>query len=443
LGSYSSFRIGDRELYSVKNDIDPLLMSLFRPDEKVIERGPLSEDGATTLPPDDEDVVDIVRYVSTVGILKDRLDLMGFTLPYAQSEFEDGIKGEIERLERWFADEPMDLMVPPYTRQLGILRGLSFDTWSAGFRRIWTEGLRSTRSWLHPDATPLYGELVDYMLGQAIGEVFAFPSEDTRVFLRAALESLDPSTKVMQDLTDLVLGGYFDTTTDLCAYADYLVTADFATTRRIIVLTEGLSDKKALDGGLRVLYPHLAEYFTFMDFEQMNIPGGAGTLVSFVKAFVGAGILNRVIAVFDNDTAANSALRALRGLPLPPNVRVVQYPPLDLCRNYPTLGPTGVSHMDVNGLAGSVELYFGRDVLTRQNGSLTPVLWRGFDQALGRYQGEIMDKAELQARFQSKVLRCLENRAKVGDYDWSAMEAALSVMRAAFHEVDPLDIHIT
>lgn len=39
MGSYSSFRIAGRELYSVKNDIDPLLMSLFRPEDKIVEPG--------------------------------------------------------------------------------------------------------------------------------------------------------------------------------------------------------------------------------------------------------------------------------------------------------------------------------------------------------------------------------------------------------------------
>jgi hypothetical protein len=34
------------------------------------------------------------------------------------------------------------------------------------------------------------------------------------------------------------------------------------------------------------------------------------------------------------------------------NVRVVQYPSIELAKNYPTIGPSGVSNVDVNGLAG-------------------------------------------------------------------------------------------
>ena len=44
----------------------------------------------------------------------------------------------------------------------------------------------------------------------------------------------------------------------------------------------------------------------FMDFEGVRIGGGAGSLVNIVKAFAGAGIVNRTVALFDNDTAARA-----------------------------------------------------------------------------------------------------------------------------------------
>jgi len=95
--------------------------------------------------------------------------------------------------------------------------------------------------------------------------------------------------------------------------------------------------------------------------------------------------------------------------------------------------------MDVNGLAGSIELYFGKDILMRPDGTFTPIQWRGFDQAVGQYQGEIMDKADLQARFQAKIVRCLENPELVTDLDWSGMNAVLESLRSAFHGCNPLE----
>jgi hypothetical protein len=59
--------------------------------------------------------------------------------------------------------------------------------------------------------------------------------------------------------------------------------------------------------------------------------------------------------------------------------------------------------MDVNGLAGSIELYLGRDILVEDNGGLSPVQWRGYDRDLNQYQGELMNKTELQHRFMKKI----------------------------------------
>ena len=53
--------------------------------------------------------------------------------------------------------------------------------------------------------------------------------------------------------------------------------------------------------------------------------------------------------LLDNDTAARDALRALRGATLPSHYSVLHYPDIDLARSYPTLGPSGLSEMDVNG----------------------------------------------------------------------------------------------
>src|SRR6185312_3545790 len=97
--------------------------------------------------------------------------------------------------------------------------------------------------------------------------------------------------------------------------------------------------------------PHLADYFTFMDFEGARVAGGSGALAHTVKAFVGAGILNRVVAIFDNDTGAAEAHATLASIRLPDNLVVTQYPELALLQSYPTLGPTGIVRANVNGLA--------------------------------------------------------------------------------------------
>jgi hypothetical protein len=127
-------------------------------------------------------------------------------------------------------------------------------------------------------------------------------------------------------------------------------------------------------------------------------PGGASSLVSIVKAFAGAGITNRVIALFDNDTATSEALRGLQLVPLPKNLAVLRCPDLTFLRAYPTVGPTGLSNVDVNGLAAGVELYLGVDILAA-SGSLEPVRWREYSDTIRRYQGEVGNKTQLVARY--------------------------------------------
>ncbi len=58
--------------------------------------------------------------------------------------------------------------------------------------------------------------------------------------------------------------------------------------------------------------------------------------------------------------------------------------------------------MNVNGLACSIEMYFGADVLTKDC-ELIPIRWKGFDEKEKKYQGEIDDKKYVQETFKSKL----------------------------------------
>jgi hypothetical protein len=253
------------------------------------------------------------------------------------------------------------------------------------------------------------------------------------------LEHMHADTHVSLDLTDLVLGGWYEIEEDLLRDADDLVVADYHTTQRIIILTEGVSDRRMLEAAIRALYPHLADYFAFMDFDELAVPSGAGFLVGFLKAFAAAGVINRVLAVFDNDTAAAAALRALSGLSLPPNIGMVQLPRIPELERYPTLGPTGPAELDVNGLAASLELYCGPDVLARPDGALAPVQWKGFDPGMRRYHGEVVDKGRIQERFLAKALAATPP-IPVDDGSWIPMRRAIDHIRqhaAALRPYEP------
>ncbi|WP_213011792.1 hypothetical protein [Paractinoplanes toevensis] len=206
----------------------------------------------------------------------------------------------------------------------------------------------------------------------------------------------------------------------------------------IVVLTEGRTDAEFLAAGLSILYPHVVDLIKFLDFEQKN-DGGAGALVRLVKSFAAAGIANRTVAIFDNDSAAADALRSLDLRRLPPTIRVLRYPDISLAESYPTIGPPSLEHpgggtflANVNGLAGSIELYLGRDVLSDDDGALMPVQWSSLISAVGSYQGEVVNKVDVHRRFREKAAAAVKNPSIAAKQDWSGVRNVLRKITGAF-----------
>lgn len=433
MGSYAQFMVDDFDLFSTKSGPAPDALMVFREIDKVVSDYEVPEGGDP-----DEYPEQCVRYSAPASTVRDRLELFGFGLERARSDFEESRAEEIERWQS-YASDPFWMQGSQrehLDEQIATLEELTFERWCEVFARALAEKQprlsRGSPEW--DQATPLER----HMFSWDTEDLFGFPGFDSRPFLRVVCDLVPPSTQFIYDLTDLVAGGYVEVEEEL---TEWSLQGDPAFLGNgIIVLTEGKSDQRLLSRSLRLLAPHLAPYFTFVDFEQHKVEGGAGRLVHGLKLFSGARVANRIIAIFDNDTAAASALKSLEGIPFPGNVSVLQYPVLDLARDYPTLGPHGLVNADVNGLAGSLELYFGVDVLTDEGGTLTPVQWRGYDDRLARYQGELVGKGELQKRFEAKLLACEADRSEIVNHDWTAMKLIVESLTKAFHSAVRLDV---
>jgi hypothetical protein len=100
---------------------------------------------------------------------------------------------------------------------------------------------------------------------------------------------------------------------------------------------------------------------------------------------------------------------------------------------YPTAGPTGTSLQNINGSACSIELYFGRDVL-QIGGQLAPVQWRGYDERMKRYQGEITNTSMLGTRFDDKVQLATSDRSVLSTQDWEPMRQLIGLILGAFND---------
>jgi len=365
-----------------------------------------------------------VLYQSTAAVVAQRLDIMGFTLDRVRREFETLRLHEIEEL----ADGTHDFVI----KERRLLEALSFDIYAKNLKKVMALGLRpyqyGGRKEKHLSKFSQYIlEHDDSDYGPGLG----FFANDFRSLIRLTCDLVDPDVPVELDLTDVVEGGYYDRDESVCTNAVNELTSAYPWNSKIMLLAEGRSDAEIIKEALVLLYPDLADYYSIFDFDLSRPQGGAGQLVGTIKAFVSAGISNRVIALFDNDTAGREARRALDRLPLPQNFAVLHYPALESLRKYPTQGPTGRTLFDVNGLAASIELYLGDEVLT-QNGARAPVQWRGFSEAMGAYQGEVMRKAEIQDAFWEKVKRCRTDSAAMNTADWTGLNAILNTIFTAF-----------
>lgn len=431
MGSYADLQIAGYPFLCSKSFVDDTLMTLF--DEcdrrvyqrRLADRNPLS----FSIDPDEDQVETGYEYQLNAEAAKDRLELLGFSIDRAKTAFQERIDAFLQELEddgvvlglSWIEDED---------EKRNFLAEYTFDQWGNGIRRFLDSKLDSIR-WNQEVA-----EKLDTVLRLVAGAeeeefLYGFPRCDPRLFMRAVLEVTDAKSPVVLDFTDLVAGGYYEGDEELSNLARSSIRQEFVATTRTVVLTEGTTDAEFLSKSLQVLHPHLVPLFTFVDFATPNMEGGAANLMRIVKGFIAGGVANRVVAVFDNDTAAADVLRSFSNVETPENIRVLQYPPLAYAERYPTIGPQGTAEIDVNGLAGSVELYFGTDVLQQDDGTLTPVQWRGYNQQMRRYQGELVDKRRLQDVFRRKVNSAKQHSNPRASADWTGMEAILQAVLQA------------
>jgi hypothetical protein len=320
VGSYAQCWLDDLFVGSSKNDIDPDLVSLFRQEDKIVLSAPVHD-----LPPhleqyretlNEDPSLKINFYKAPISVVRDRLDILGYDLDTAEQAFEEWIREEktrtIELLEDWSQRESTsrDMMENHYRTEVEILASLTPRSWIEGLKVIRSSGLKTNYHGRYEG--PHENTLMGYMLSN---DWYGFPGYDLFVPLRLAIEACENGRKMVYDVTDLVWSGYFDYEENFIEYGLGISAAEYSSKAKTIVLTEGKTDTWILHESLKLLYPHLQDYFSFLDFESSGFGGGVGNLANVVKAFAGAGIINNVVALFDNDTAAAVACKTLHRLP--------------------------------------------------------------------------------------------------------------------------------
>lgn len=426
MGSYTDLTINGYPIVASKSAVISEVMTVFQESDKCVSTQMLSDRNEMTLgktSPEEDHEEESIKYSCEVSKVIDRLNIMGFTLERAQEEFEKNRLLEVEKYTSWM-DEGEDSWCSEY---LDYYINLTIESYSVALQAIINQRIRPHQynppdKEFNPFQENIFDDDFDYVLG--------FLAYDLRLLIRFACELVPANSFVEQDITELVNAGYYDRTEPVCTNSITALTSGHPENSTRIILTEGSSDIGILQDALELLYPHLVNYYTFLDFKSFRARGGAASLVNTVKAFSAAGISNRIIAIFDNDSAAFDARRALASVNLPSNIAVCNYPDLEYLEYYPTLGPNGHARLDVNRLAASVELYLGRDILLTDGNF--PVQWKGYVESLQKYQGEVMHKTKIQELFREKVKRCKYSKAEFDKCDWSGLDAILKVIFNAF-----------
>ena len=443
MSSYAELSLGTLTLAASRNGIDPYLIWLFRESDKRSWKADrrsrqllakyIIDDYIDEF--DEDNPFEGLEYSCSAAIAKDRLELKGFTYSIAVASFESGLLRNIQELVE-FRKMAETLAIGSISNadQLDFLRKLTIESWLDALRRINLEALSVDKlSALSPEDEQL--PLLRFMLSDHDG-LYGFQGLHFMLFLRLVLELVVSEEQLVYDLTDILSSGYIELSDDHVTLAENVQYSDLHLAQKVIVLTEGESDRRFLERSLKLLHPHLSDYFHFFQFTQYKVGGGAGELAGLVRAFAAAGVRHRIIALFDNDTAAIAALSNLDLTSIPTNIAVRHYPRLALADDYPTLGPTGMAHMDINGLAGSLELYLGRDVLADAEGVLSPVQWFGFDEKIRAYQGSVLNKSAIQRRFEQKLDLCEARVESISSLDWDGLKGIFEVLFTAFHEID-------
>jgi hypothetical protein len=136
----------------------------------------------------------------------------------------------------------------------------------------------------------------------------------------------------------------------------------------VLVLTEGRTDAKIISESFKRMKPEIAHLFSCMDHETFKAEGGHSALVSLARSLAAARISNRIIFLFDNDTAGHEGYGRFQKVRFPKHYRGLILPYLSTAEAYPTIGPTGEAPANVNGCACGIELYCGPKALTKDDG---------------------------------------------------------------------------
>ena len=405
LGSYCGLSINGVELFCTKNTINEAFLSLFSP-----------MDFTEYVEDIDGEIYGQYTLKTSVKAAKRRLEILGCNEKHLKDYFEKGLNykksnyTEDEDYEYYGDDELSyykELTLEHYvdaiklilnTKNIDFFQKDIFEKDKFFFENIILKVITKkmkTGNYLSPFFYDEIYENEEYLINQLFD-------------IYICLFDCPEDYVVECNLSEIISSGWIEPFDIIKYYKDFKDTT--------IIITEGKTDISVLSKSINILFPEYKHLFTFFDFDSYRTDGGISYLTKLIKSLSAAKIKNRVIAIFDNDTAAEAELSTIKDIPILENIRVMKIPELEFCNSYPTIGPNGSYNSNINGQAVSIELFFGDDIIMI-DGKYIPIRWTNYNEKISQYQGSIERKGEIISRFEYKL-----KNPNFDNQDWNQLK---------------------
>lgn len=383
MGSLISLGVGELELSWGKNNFFNDYSRLF-------------------LPSDKKDIAyyyadNIVKYrpgfSRKLKDVKERLDLLGYSLKYLPAHFQ-------AHLDNY----------PSYLDEVDI----SFETFSNIFKNIKVTQYKN--KFEDADYDPgeyameniirneVFAELRNHIDSDSDDVASFFENFDPLVILRLLIENPANLELDLEWRTQDVLDGGWVRENEL-----YTGISD---RERFLIITEGSTDLYVIKRGLQILKPDIIDFFSFIDMQENYPFTGTGNLFRFCQGLATIKIQNNALVIFDNDAEGSEMHRRTKALKLPNSLKIMKLPCLLEFRSFRTIGPSGEQIEDVNERAISIECFLD---LKFKNSAEPRIRWTNYHAPTQTYQGALENKDDYIRRFRSV-------NTKSDDYDFSKLE---------------------
>lgn len=375
MGSYAGLSLGKLEVAWSKNECLLSHSELFQ--ENCLRFARLD---------DSEDESKREWYELKLELVKDRLELLGYTLEYAKKQFENP--------SPFSEEEPLSIS---FDEVLGILKTVDLRKVTNEFSEKAKQGVFAPQQ-------------VQELIKSSRNLDFAFDHWD----LSALLENFCPYSQlrvlaegplnlglpVLWDFDQVVRNGWVER--DAITHG---------VNNKFLIVTEGTSDSRILRKAIDLLRPHINDFFYFVDMEGGYPFTGTGNLFNFVKGLSSINIKNDVLVIFDNDVEGIQAMNRCLELDLPRNMKIMKLPDLNEFTSFPTIGPNSEAKSNINSKAAAIECYLGIN-------SDAKIRWTNYREDAQCYHGSLIAKDKYKKAFlkQNKVL---------AGYNYSKLEKVL------------------